>query len=78
MHVSRAGFIEALLYGFAGEFGTIAVAAKMTEVDMFELGRNQFGEDIRGGIVREVAVPTQDALLNAPRAARVVLEQFMS
>src|SRR5687768_6590759 len=43
MDVRCAGLIEALLNGFAGEFGAIALAAKMTEVDMFEFGRNKFG-----------------------------------
>ena len=68
--------IEAILNHGSGELGFVAVAAEMAEVNVLKIRGNKIGEDRGGGFVAEMSVPTHDALLDAPRAAEIVLQQF--
>jgi len=58
------------------EFGLITFAAQVGEVKVAQFG----GHDLRGGFggghVREMAVAAKDALLEAPRAARTILQHL--
>ena len=74
--VGGADFLEAVVDDFVGEFGAVAVAAEVAEVDVAEVGVHDLFGDVRGGVVGEMAVAAEDALLDAPRALGVVLEQF--
>ena len=74
--VRSANFEKFAAHGLMREFRTIAVAAQVTEVKMFEVRGDNFAGELRGGVVGEVAVPADDALLDAPWAARVILEHF--
>lgn len=67
---------EAVLDDVAGEFGLVAITTEMTEENVFEICRNQICEDSGSGIIAEVPMTTHDALLDAPGAAKIVLEEF--
>lgn len=58
------------------EFRTVAVAAQVTEIKMFEVRGDNFAGELCGGVVGEMAVPADDALLDAPWAARIILQHF--
>ena len=68
--------LQAFLHHAFREFGFVAVATQVTEVKMAQIGRHDFCDAIGGGFVREMTVTAEDALLDAPRTAGVVLEQF--
>lgn len=62
--------------GASGEFRTVAVAAEVNEEDMAAAVADDFVHGSGGGLVAEVAMPAEDALLRGPRARGVVLEKF--
>ena len=70
------GLGQALAHDTMREFGTVAVAAEMAEVKMLKLGGHDLDCDFRSSFVGKMAVPTDDALLDAPRTLRVVLKKF--
>ena len=61
--------------GVAGEFGGVAVLAQVGEEDVAEVFGGDFGDELCGGLVREVAVAGKDALFHRPGALGVVLEE---
>jgi hypothetical protein len=63
------------LDGFAGEGGGVAVLAEVSQEDVAEVFGGDFGDELGGGLVREVAVAGEDALFNGPGAFGVVLEE---
>ena len=69
-------FCEAVVDDAVGEFGAIALAAQVAEVEMAQVGGHDLLGGISGGLVREMAVPAQDALLEAPGAAGAILQHF--
>ena len=56
------------------EVGGVTIATKVSENDFFE-GSFQLGEDPSGRGVRQVPVARENALLNRPRATKVVLQK---
>ena len=68
--------MELLGHDVLREFGLITFAAQVGEVKVAQFG----GHDLRGGFggghVREMAVAAKDALLEAPRAARTILQHL--
>ena len=74
--MGSADFLEALVYDFVREFGTVAVAAEVTEKNVAQFGGHDLFGDLRCGVVREMAVATEDSLLQTPRPFRVFLQHF--
>jgi hypothetical protein len=64
------------LDGGSRKFRFVTIAAEVTQENVLQIGSDQIGEDIRGGIIAEVTVAAHDALFDAPRAAGVVLQEF--
>jgi hypothetical protein len=59
-----------------GQFGAIAVAAQVAQVDVPQFRGYDFFRNRGGGLVREVAVTTEDPLFHAPRPAPIVLQEL--
>ena len=59
-----------------GEGRAVTIAAEVAEVEVAQLRGHDFRGELSGGVVGEVAVPAEDALLGRPRALGVVLEHF--
>ena len=76
MRVGGTDFLEAVVDDFVREFGAVAVAAEVAEVNVAQVGVHDLLGDLRGGVVREMAVAAEDALLHAPRTLGVVLQKF--
>ena len=55
---------EVLTDGVAGEVGGVAVLAEVSEEDVAEVFGGDFGDELRGGLIRKVAVAGEDALLH--------------
>jgi hypothetical protein len=55
---------EVLADGVAGEVGGVAVLAEVGEKDVAEVVGGDFGDELCGGLVREVAVAGEDALFD--------------
>lgn len=71
-----ADFLEALVDDFVRELGAVAVAAEVAEENVPQFrGHDLFG-DIRRSVVGEMAVTTEDSLLQTPRPFRVFLQHF--
>ena len=75
-HVGGADLLQAVVDDAMRQFGAIAFAAQVAEVKMAQVGGHDLLGGISGGFVREVAMPAQDALLEAPGAARAILEHL--
>lgn len=58
------------------EFRAVAVTAQMPEIKMFEVRGDNFAGELCGGVVGKVAVSADDALLDAPWTARIVLQHL--
>ena len=58
--------MEAFGHDAVGEFGLVAFAAQVGEVKMFQLRGDDLRGGFGGGLVREMAVAAQDALLETP------------
>ena len=71
--VRCADFEKFAADGLMREFRTVAVGAQVPKIKMFEVRGDNFAGELCGGVVGEMAVPADDALLDAPWAARVVL-----
>ena len=61
--------------GFAGEGGGVAVLAEVGQEDVAEVFGGDFGDELGGGLVGEVAVAGEDALFDGPGAFGVILEE---
>lgn len=59
----------------AGEVGVVAVLAQVGEEDVPEVFGGDFGDELRSGLIREVAVAREDALFHRPGALGVVLKK---
>lgn len=68
-YVVRAEALEAIHHYIIGELRTVAFAAQVAEVEMAEVGRHDFPRGGGGVFVREMAVASGDALLEAPGPA---------
>ena len=55
---------EVLANGFPREVGGVAVLAQVGEKDVAEVFGGDFGDEFRGGLVREVTVAGEDALFD--------------
>lgn len=76
LHVVRAHSLKAFADDAMGEFGPIAVAAEVAEIQVPQFsGHNLFG-GVGSTIVGKMAVPAQDALFETPRTARVIVQHF--
>lgn len=71
-----ADFLQARINGIKRQFGPIALAAEVTEVKMAQVRRDNLLGGVRSALIGEVAVPAEDALLEAPGAMRTILEHF--
>lgn len=55
------------------DFRAIAIAAEVAEVKLFQICVDDLFENIRRGVIGEMAVAAEDALLQAPWTTRVFL-----
>lgn len=74
--VGGADLLEAFGDGGVGEFGAVAIAAEVAEVDVAEVGADDFRGGVGSGGIAEVAVATEDALFGGPGASGIFLEEF--
>jgi hypothetical protein len=75
-HVRRSDLLQALADDAVREFGAVAFAAQVAEVQMAQVGGHDLLSGISGGFVREMAVPAQNALLEAPGPRGAILEHL--
>ena len=75
-HVMRVDFLKPFADDPVREFRAIAVAAEVAEIQVTQLSRHNLFGGIGGTVVGEVSVAAEDALLEAPRAAGVFLQEF--
>src|SRR5687768_10807245 len=68
--------IKAILNDGAGEFGFVAVAAEMAEVNVLKICGDKLSEDGCSRFIAEMPVTTHDSLFDAPRTAKIVLQQL--
>ena len=76
LDVGRTDFLEAGGHDAVGEFGLVALAAQVREVKMLQLGGHDLRGGFGGGFVGQMAVAAEDALLEAPRTARTILQHL--
>ena len=76
MNVRRADVMELFGHDVMREFGPVAFAAQMGEVKMPQFGGHDLRDGLGGGFVREMAMASKDALLEAPGTARAVLKHL--
>ena len=76
VNVSCAYGIKAILNGSAGEFRAIAIPAEVPQENVVQVGGNQVRKNVGCGVVAEMTMPTHDALLHAPWALQIVLQQL--
>ena len=68
--------LQAFAHNALREFRFVAVATQVAEVEMAQIGRNDFLNAIGSGFVGEMAVTAEDALLQTPRTMRTILQHF--
>ena len=78
LNVGCADMVELFGHDVMRQFGSIAFAAQMGEIEMAQIGRHDLRGGFGGGFVGEMAVAAEDALLEAPGAARAFLHIFTS
>lgn len=66
----RADVMELLGHDVLGDFGFVAFAAQVREVKMAQAGGHDLRGSFGGGDVREMAVASENPLLQRPRAVR--------
>ena len=71
-----ADFLEAFGHDAVGEFRFVAFAAQVGEIKMTQFGGHDLRGSFGGGLIREMAVTAEDALLQAPRTADTILQHF--
>lgn len=72
--MGRPDFLEPIIDKAIGQVRAIAVAAKMTQVDLMEPGRSDLLRDIASSGIRKVPVPAQNPLFDRPGTAGVLLQ----
>ena len=75
-HVCCADLPEAVADDAMRQFGAVAFAAQMAEVQVAQLGGHDLLGGVGSGFVRQVAMPAQDALFKAPGTVRAILEHL--
>ena len=70
-----SGSLEFFQNGAGGECRGVAVVAEMREEDMVQVGACDFGNEVGGGLIGEVAVTGEDALLHGPGALLIILQE---
>lgn len=68
--------VELFGHDFLGDLRFVAFAAEVGEVEVAQFGGHDLGSGFGGGDIGEMAVTTEDALLEAPGAARAVLQHL--
>src|SRR4051812_41815549 len=74
--MARADLVHAAADGGLREIGPITIAAQVREIEVRKVRADDLLGNFGSGIIRKVAMAAEDTLLDAPRPARVVLEQF--
>ena len=72
----RAERAQFFLDDAQGEFGAVALAAQVAEVEMTQVSREDFLEGGGGVLVGEMTVPAEDSLLEAPGPMRTFLKHL--
>ena len=72
--MARAERLQAIGHDALRQLRLVAIATQVAEVEMLQVAGHDFGDAIRRRFVREMAVPAEDALLQAPRAMRAILQ----
>lgn len=72
----RADVMELFGHDVLREFGLVAFAAQVGEVKVAQVGGHDLRGGFGGGFVGQMAVAAEDALLEAPRAARTILQHL--
>ena len=68
--------MELLGHDVLREFGLVAFAAQVREVKLLQPGGHDLRDGVGGSGVGDVAVASEDALLQRPRAARTILQHL--
>ena len=68
--------LQPLAHDAVREFGFVALAAQVAEIQMTQVGGNNLLGSVGGVGVGKMPVPAKDALLQFPRAARAVLKHL--
>jgi hypothetical protein len=76
LDVGCADLLELFTHHPSGEFGLVAFTAQVGEVEVFQFGGHDLRGGFGGGLVREMAVASENALLQAPRAVDTILQQL--
>ena len=71
-----ADLVEAFVHDVMREFGAIAFAAQVGEVKMAQFGGHDLRGGFGGGLVGKMAMPSENALLEAPRSADAILQHL--
>jgi len=64
--------LQAVMDGAVRQLGTITLAAQVAEIQMAQIGRHDLLGGVSSSIVREMAVPAQDALFEGPGTSGAV------
>ncbi len=71
-----ADVVKLLGHDFLGEFGFIAFAAEVGEVEVAQVGGHDLGSSLGGGDVGKMAVAAENALFETPGATGTILEHL--
>lgn len=71
-----ANRLQALIHDVVREFGFVALAAQVAEIQVAQVGGHDFLGGVGGVGIGKMSVPAQDSLLQFPRAARTVLKHL--
>lgn len=76
LHVVRADFLETQRHDALRQVGFVAFAAEVREEQMAEAAAHDVGGAVGGGLIRQMAVPAKNPLLQAPGPAGTVLQHL--
>ena len=71
-----ADLLEPVTHYPVGEFRFVAFTAEVGEIKMVQVGGHDLRDGFSSGLIREMAVTAEDALLQAPGAADTILQHF--
>ena len=74
--MGRTDVVELFSHYVVREFGAVTFPAQVGEVKMAQVGGHDLRDGFGGGFIREMAVAAQNALLEAPRTARTILQHL--
>ena len=75
-NVGGADVVELFSHDIMGEFGAVAFPAQVGEVKVAQVGGHDLRDGLGGSFVREMAMAAKDALFEAPRTARAILQHL--